>query len=90
MRRRAYPELGRGINLPQQSAGFMPSEQKFNSSASPRSGEECLAPFLAALDKADRGAFLDRCRAKLRRAYPALPDGRILMRSRRLFVLAQP
>src|SRR6185437_5770604 len=27
MRRRAYPELGRRINLPQQSAGFMPSEQ---------------------------------------------------------------
>ncbi len=49
-----------------------------------------LAPFLAALDKADRGAFLDRYRAELSRAYPALPDGRILMRSRRLFVLAQP
>ena len=49
-----------------------------------------LAPFLAALDEADRREFLDRYAAELRQAYPALPDGRVLLRSRRLFVLAQP
>jgi trans-aconitate 2-methyltransferase len=49
-----------------------------------------LAPFLVALDEADRRAFLDRYRTELRRAYPALPGGRILLRSRRLFALAQP
>ena len=49
-----------------------------------------LAPFLAALDEADRRAFLDRYAAELREAYPALPDGRVLLRSRRLFILAQP
>jgi trans-aconitate 2-methyltransferase len=49
-----------------------------------------LAPFLAPLDNADRGKFLDRYAAELRRAYPALPGGGVLLRSRRLFVLAQP
>jgi trans-aconitate 2-methyltransferase len=49
-----------------------------------------LAPFLAALDEAGRRKFLDRYSAELRQAYPALPDGRVLLRSRRLFVLAQP
>lgn len=49
-----------------------------------------LAPFLAALDKADRHEFLDRYAAELRRAYPPQPDGRVLLRSRRLFALAQP
>jgi trans-aconitate 2-methyltransferase len=49
-----------------------------------------LAPFLSPLDEANRHAFLDRYTAELRAAYPALPDGRILLRSRRLFVLAQP
>jgi trans-aconitate 2-methyltransferase len=49
-----------------------------------------LAPFLSALDEADRRAFIERYAAELRGAYPALPDGRILVRSRRLFVLAQP
>ena len=49
-----------------------------------------LAPFLTALDEADRRKFLDRYTAELRQAYPALPDGRVLLRSRRLFVLAQP
>jgi trans-aconitate 2-methyltransferase len=49
-----------------------------------------LAPFLAALDEAGRRRFLDRYSAELRQAYPALPDGRVLLRSRRLFVLAQP
>jgi trans-aconitate 2-methyltransferase len=49
-----------------------------------------LAPFLAALDGADRRKFLDRYAAELRQAYPALPDGVVLLRSRRLFILAQP
>jgi trans-aconitate 2-methyltransferase len=49
-----------------------------------------LAPFLAALDTEDRGAFLGRYATELGEAYPALPDGRILFRSRRVFVLAQP
>ena len=49
-----------------------------------------LAPFLAPLDNANRRKFLERYAAELREAYPALPDGRILLRSQRLFVLAQP
>ena len=49
-----------------------------------------LAPFLAALDEADRREFLDRYAAELSEAYPALPDGGVLLRSRQLFVLAQP
>ena len=49
-----------------------------------------LAPFLAALDEAGRRDFLDRYAAELREAYPTLPDGGVLLRSRRLFVLAQP
>jgi trans-aconitate 2-methyltransferase len=48
-----------------------------------------LSPFLAALNEADRREFLDRYAAELRQAYPALPDGGVLLRSRRLFVLAQ-
>jgi trans-aconitate methyltransferase len=49
-----------------------------------------LAPFLAALDEADRREFLDRYADELRHAYPTLPDGAVLLRSRRLFILAQP
>ena len=49
-----------------------------------------LAPFLAALDEADRREFLDRYAAELSEAYPALPSGGVLLRSRRLFILAQP
>ena len=49
-----------------------------------------LAPFLTALGETDRRKFLDRYTAELRQAYSALPDGRVLLRSRRLFVLAQP
>ena len=49
-----------------------------------------LAPFLTALDEANRREFLDRYAAELREAYPALPDGGVLLRSRRLFILAQP
>lgn len=49
-----------------------------------------LAPFLTPLSEADRGKFLDRYAAELRQAYPALPNGEVLFRSRRLFVFAQP
>jgi trans-aconitate 2-methyltransferase len=49
-----------------------------------------LAPFLTALDGANRREFLDRYAAELREAYPTLPDGGVLLRSRRLFILAQP
>lgn len=48
-----------------------------------------LAPFLTALDEADRRKLLDRYAAELQLAYPALPNGGVLLRSRRLFVLAQ-
>jgi trans-aconitate 2-methyltransferase len=49
-----------------------------------------LAPFLSVLDAVDRSTFLDRYAAELNEAYPTLPDGKVLIRSRRLFVLAQP
>ena len=49
-----------------------------------------LAPFLTALDEADRHKFLDRYAAELSEAYPALPNGLVLLRSPQLFVLAQP
>ena len=49
-----------------------------------------LAPFLAALDESDCREFLDRYAVELREAYPTLPDGGVLLRSRRLFILAQP
>lgn len=49
-----------------------------------------LGPFLTPLSEADRGKFLDRYVAELRQAYPALPSGEVLFRSRRLFVFAQP
>ena len=49
-----------------------------------------LAPFLSVLNEVDRRNFLDRYAAELNEAYPALPDGEVLIRSRQLFVLAQP
>ncbi|HEY1864518.1 MAG TPA: hypothetical protein VGG77_12720 [Roseiarcus sp.] len=49
-----------------------------------------LAPFLTALDEANRRKFLDRYAAELRVAYPALASGEVLLRSRRLFIVAQP
>jgi trans-aconitate 2-methyltransferase len=48
-----------------------------------------LAPFLAPLEPADRRKFLARYAAELKEAYPAEPDGRVLLRLRRLFVVAQ-
>lgn len=49
-----------------------------------------LQPFLSALDEHDRRKFLDRYAAELSEAYPALPNGGVLLRSPRIFVLAQP
>jgi trans-aconitate 2-methyltransferase len=48
-----------------------------------------LAPFLAPLGPADWREFLARYAAELNEAYPALPDGRVLLRFERLFVVAQ-
>jgi trans-aconitate 2-methyltransferase len=48
-----------------------------------------LAPFLAPLDPTDRRKFLARYAAGLDEAYPAQPDGRVLLRLQRLFVVAQ-
>jgi trans-aconitate 2-methyltransferase len=48
-----------------------------------------LAPFLSPLGPADRRTFLARYAAGLEEAYPALPDGGVLLRIRRLFVVAQ-
>ena len=48
-----------------------------------------LAPFLAPLDPSERRKFLARYAAELKDAYPPEPDGSVLLRLRRLFVLAQ-
>jgi trans-aconitate 2-methyltransferase len=48
-----------------------------------------LAPFLAPLDQTDGRRFLARYAAELNEAYPIQPDGSVLVRLRRLFVLAQ-
>ena len=47
-----------------------------------------LRPFLAPLDRAERGAFLDRYRAAVADAYPPLPDGTVLLPFPRLFIVA--
>ena len=46
-----------------------------------------LVPFLAALDDADRRAFMAEYDARLARAYPPLPDGRVLFPFRRLLIV---
>jgi trans-aconitate 2-methyltransferase len=48
-----------------------------------------LAPFLGPLNAADRRKFLALYAAELKEAYPAQPDGSVLLRVRRLFVVAQ-
>lgn len=47
-----------------------------------------LRPFLAPLDDAERAAFLGQYRAAIARAYPALPDGTVLLPFPRLFIVA--
>jgi trans-aconitate 2-methyltransferase len=47
-----------------------------------------LRPYLEPLDAASRAAFLERYTAAVARAYPALPDGSVLLPFPRLFVAA--
>lgn len=47
-----------------------------------------LRPFLDPLDAAERQAYLDRYRAAVALAYPALPDGTVLLPFPRLFIVA--
>ena len=47
-----------------------------------------LRPFLAPLDAAGQAAFLDRYRVAVADAYPALPDGTVLLPFPRLFIVA--
>jgi len=47
-----------------------------------------LLPFLEPLDPASRTAYLARYTAAVARAYPALPDGSVLLPFPRLFVVA--
>ena len=48
-----------------------------------------LPPFLRPLDETSRRKFLDRYATELAKAYPPLPDGRVLLRFPRIFVLAR-
>lgn len=48
-----------------------------------------LGPFLAPLGDEERRKFLELYATELSRAYPALPDGNIMLRFPRLFILAQ-
>jgi trans-aconitate 2-methyltransferase len=48
-----------------------------------------LRPYLNPLDEAMRAPFLDAYRADLTKAYPAMLDGKVLMRFPRLFLVAQ-
>jgi trans-aconitate 2-methyltransferase len=47
-----------------------------------------LRPYLARLDEAERADYLDRYRAAIAQAYPALPDGTLLLPFPRLFIVA--
>ena len=48
-----------------------------------------LGQFLTLIDDAEQQKFLDLYAAELSRAYPAQPDGTVLLRIPRLFILAQ-
>jgi trans-aconitate 2-methyltransferase len=47
-----------------------------------------LRPFLDPLNEEERGAFLERYTAAVAQAYPALPDGTVLLPFPRLFIVA--
>jgi trans-aconitate 2-methyltransferase len=48
-----------------------------------------LRPYLDPLDEAMGGKFTDAYRAKLAKAYPEIPGGKVLMRFPRIFFVAQ-
>jgi trans-aconitate 2-methyltransferase len=48
-----------------------------------------LRPYLDPLDEAMRAQFVDTYRTSLAKAYPAIPDGKVLMRFPRIFLVAQ-
>jgi trans-aconitate 2-methyltransferase len=48
-----------------------------------------LEPFLRPLDERSRRRFLERYSAELARAYPPQPDGKVLLRFPRIFLLAR-
>lgn len=47
-----------------------------------------LRPYLAKLDDAEKAGFLARYEAEIAKAYPALPDGTVLLPFPRLFIIA--
>jgi trans-aconitate 2-methyltransferase len=48
-----------------------------------------LRPYLDPLDEPMRAQFVDTYRAGLAKAYPEFPDGKVLMRFPRIFIVAQ-